>query len=543
MNPHIVKKAVKRSIMAASLLSMPLLSFGQAQPPENWHHQYNDTYKGIGTEQAYQQYLADKPAKKVVVAVIDSGIDVEHEDLKDVIWKNTDEVAGNGVDDDNNGFVDDVHGWNFIGGADGQNIGPDTYEVTREYKRLRPLYEGKAAKDFRRKADRREFEYYQDVKEAYEQKIEDSELGYQNYKNFYDGFIRAKRLMAAYVGVEEEELTAEMLSDINSPDEKIAQSAQLIQYAASNGLDEEGIKDGLDYFENRVKYGLNLDFDPRDIVGDDPNNPNEVGYGNTDVTGPDSQHGTHVAGIIAAARNNNVGMDGVANSVEIMVLRAVPDGDERDKDIAAAIRYAVDNGASVINMSFGKDFSPQKELVDAAVAYAEKNDVLIVHAAGNDGKNLDNERNYPQRTYLNSNRTAKNWLEIGASSWGKAPDNFVADFSNYGDRNVDVFAPGVAIYSTVPGSEYERLGGTSMAAPVVAGVAALLRSYYPNLSAAQVREIIMSSATSYENVKVAKPGSDNTIDFGKLSVAGGIVNAAEAMKMAETMSTSRRGRR
>ncbi|MEM6770953.1 MAG: S8 family serine peptidase, partial [Bacteroidota bacterium] len=287
-----------------------------------------------------------------------------------------------------------------------------------------------------------------------------------------------------------------------------------------------------EYFSGQVEYNYNVDFDAREIVGDNPDNLDDRNYGNNDVMGPDAGHGTHVAGIIAAVRDNNMGVNGVGGAmVEIMSVRTVPNGDERDKDVANAIRYAVDNGASIINMSFGKGYSPYKKEVDAAMKYAEKNDVLLVHAAGNDGKMLTLTNNYPNDTYEGKKKTGKTWIEVGASS-AFYDEKLPASFSNYNGKFVDVFAPGRDIYSTVPGSKYETFNGTSMAAPMVAGIAALLRSYFPDLKATQVRDIILESALPV-SIQVTKPGSEETVAFGALSATGGLANAYSAVKMAE----------
>jgi subtilisin family serine protease len=290
------------------------------------------------------------------------------------------------------------------------------------------------------------------------------------------------------------------------------------------------VKEGVDYFEVIVKYGYNTEFDSRQIVGDNYSNLFEKGYGNNDVKGPDPLHGTHVAGIIAADRKNKLGIKGIADNVKIMVVRAVPNGDERDKDVANAIVYAVDNGAKIINMSFGKSFSPEKEMVDRAVKYAEQKGVLLIHAAGNEGDDIDMEKNFPTKKYLNG-KEAKNWIEVGASSWG-SDENFVGSFSNYGKKGVSFFAPGVQIYSTTPGNTYKNEDGTSMASPSSAGVAALLMSYFPNLTAIEVKDILEKSTRKFDNLKVQKPGSKELVSFGDLSSSGGLVNAYEAVKMA-----------
>jgi subtilisin family serine protease len=281
--------------------------------------------------------------------------------------------------------------------------------------------------------------------------------------------------------------------------------------------------------ETQLAYNLDPDFDPRPIVGDDPRNLSERAYGNTDVMGPDARHGSHVAGIIGAVRANAVGVDGIAPAVQLMTIRAVPDGDERDKDIANAIRYAADNGAHIINMSFGKGWSPQKGAVDEAVRYAESKGVLLVHAAGNEGEHIGRKPSFPTPFYTTGGK-ANLWIEVGASSW-KGGDKLAAEFSNYDAERVDLFAPGVDIYSTVPGG-YERLSGTSMAAPVVTGVAALLMSYFPELTAADVKRVLLASASRYGSQRVVRPGSESErVPFSQLSVTGGIVNVYDAVKM------------
>jgi len=517
-------------------------TFGDSlkKAPANWFNldPTDDEVRGVGTEKAFKELLEGKKSETVVVAVIDSGIDTEHEDLKDVMWVNRGEIAGNGVDDDGNGYVDDIHGWNFIGGKNGEHVNHDTFELTRLYAAYSKKFEGVDPESLSRK-EKKEYDYFKELETAFQEKLTEVKQNYMGYSNFLMGYKKAKALIEAYLGVEE--LTLEAVKSVDSPDKIVSNSVSLLAYAMENGLNEEEIQEGIDYFKNQLDYGYNVEFDPRPLVGDDYDDLDERYYGNADVQGPDAEHGTHVAGIIAASRLNGKGMNGVADNVRIMALRAVPNGDERDKDIANAIYYAVDNGAKIINMSFGKSYSPHKKAVDDAVKYAEKKGVLFVHAAGNDHKNLDEANNFPNRNYENSRRSADSWLEIGASSWGGA-DNFVANFSNYGKTTVDVFAPGVDIYSTVPGSEYKDNSGTSMAAPVASGVAALILSYYPDLNSDQVKDIMMRSSLKYQGLQVNMPGTRGNeegmemVDFSELSISGGIINAYEALKMAESMS-------
>ncbi len=507
-------------------------------PPKDWFHldEKQDGFRGISTKQAYQ-LLKKRKSTPVTVAIIDSGVDIEHEDLKSKIWINTDEIAGNGQDDDQNGYVDDVHGWDFIGGADGEDINQETFELTRIYRNLKEKYEGKNPTELK-KEEREEYAYYQKIEKDYQEKIEEIKTIADQYEEFQQTiYIIEQVTQTIQEHLDKESFTLEEVQAIETDEERLSVSKKIMEDLLSRGASLEEVQEQIagdeayfKYYLDQLKYGYNLDFDPRTVVGDKVDDLEEKYYGNNEVTGPDAEHGTHVAGIVGADRDNKLGIQGVANNVQLMIIRAVPDGDERDKDVANAIRYAVDNGARVVNMSFGKDYSPHKSVVDEAVQYAEKKGVLLIHAAGNDGANIDEADNFPSKDYLNGKR-ASNWIEVGASSWG-GQDNFVGDFSNYGQDQVDIFAPGVSMYSTVPEQQYEDLQGTSMAAPVVTGVAALLMSYFPDLDATEIKEIILKSALRYDQ-SVNKPGTrSEEVAFAKLSQTGGIVNAYEAVKMA-----------
>jgi cell wall-associated protease len=535
------------------------IAFSQAAdsvkaPPEDWFLKdpETDTLQGVSAEKTYNTLLKGKPSKTVLVAVIDSGIDIEHEDLKDVIWTNEDEVAGNGIDDDKNGYADDVHGWNFIGGKNG-NVVEDTYEVTREYARLKPVYDNVEEKKIGKK-QKAEYEYWKKVKAKYERDSKFSNDQYEQYRKQYELYINAYRTIQFCDSVLEKASGMPVLkssvSSIPAGNDTVNFAKQTLTkfFSTMEGdftvkdflqdLDEflDQLKEGVDHYKVAVDYGYNTTFDSRTVIGDDPTKVDEKNYGNNDVEGPDARHGTHVAGIIGANRTNSVGIRGIADNVRIMVVRAVPNGDERDKDVANAIIYAADNGARIINMSFGKSFSPQKEAVDKAVKYAESKGVLLIHAAGNDNDDLDEKLNYPNRNYKKGG-VAKNWLEIGASAFG-ADDQFVGSFSNYGKKSVDLFAPGVQIYSTVPNDKYENLQGTSMACPATTGVAALVLSYFPDLSPGQLKEVLLQSTRKFDNLKVTKPGTkDEKVNFSELSTTGGIVNAYEAVKLAMTLKS------
>lgn len=499
--------------------------FAQQAPPENWFNldPKLDKIPGVSTERAYAELLKNKKGKQIIVAVIDGGTDPMHEDLKEVIWTNIKELPNNNIDDDGNGYIDDIHGWNFIGGQNGE-VKEDNLELTRMYVSLSLRY--KNVQD----DGGTDYAQFKKVKSEYDKRVNEATHNVSSYKGLLSGVDEIRLKLGT------DKPTPEALKAYK-PTGKYDQAAQqlLLRFQKMNlGITDlkSQLQPAIDHYEDQLKYHLNTDLDTRKIVGDNYENVQERIYGNNKVKGPEANHGTHVAGIVAAVRNNGKGMNGVADNVRIMVLRVVPNGDERDKDVANAIRYAVDNGAQIINMSFGKSYSPQKEAVDAAVRYAAEKNVLLVHAAGNDGKNTDIENNFPNRVYTSTSTEAPNWIEVGASSWKKGK-YIVGDFSNYAMLNVDVFAPGVDIYSTLPDNTYGSYDGTSMAAPVTAGVAALVWSYYPQLTAIELKEIMLLSAIKIKG-KVIVPGEKKKkVKMKKLCKTGGIVNAYEALKMAE----------
>ncbi|MEM6297174.1 MAG: S8 family peptidase [Bacteroidota bacterium] len=526
---------MKSAFLGLCLILLPSLQAAQVEVPEGWHlksYEESERY-GISLPEAYE-LLKGKKSKTVIVAVIDSGIDVEHEDLADIMWVNEDEVAGDGKDNDGNGYIDDVHGWNFLGGKDG-DVSHETLEMTRLYRKLKPKYDGKERDDIKKK-ERAEFDLYQEVKKDFEESVAQANGNIERYKDIEKQYGRFEKLIRAYLDKgEDEEITPQDLLSFESSDSIVSRAQALLAAITMAGLDESYFGETIEYFQGQLDYNLNPDFNARDIIGDNFADKKEKIYGNNNYEGPDARHGTHVGGIIAAIRGNDLGAEGVADNVRIMTIRAVPDGDEYDKDVANAIYYAVDNGAQIINMSFGKAYSPEKSVVDEAARYAESKGVLLVHAAGNDGKDTDQGKNFPHAEPLKG-KSISTWLEIGASSWG-TEDALVASFSNYAQKRVDLFAPGTEIYSTVPDDKYENLQGTSMAAPVVSGVAALLMSYFPELSAKDVKEILMDSATDLGDMEIVLPGSDREnptlVKFKELSKTGGIVNAKSAVEMAQ----------
>lgn len=513
------------------LITAPPISYTNTSPKvvelteqesRHWGHLdlQKDTIPGMSVDRAYSELLKKKKGEQVIVAVIDSGIDLDHEDLKEVLWTNTGEKPGDGIDNDGNGYVDDIHGYNFLGESYNEQmemarilrlkIGDEAYQEAAQEKLNEKLSEAQATLPQLRQIEAMVTMADENIKDA---------LGKENYS--------LADLQQYQPKNAQEERTVGMLMQVISMGQEIPEAIKDLQ-------------DGVKYFETQVKYNLNVDFNGRTPVGDDPYDiaDNQYGNGNPDSRNPDESHGSHVTGIIAATRNNEKGVDGVASNVKIMSVRAVPNGDEYDKDIALAIRYAADNGAKVINASFGKGFSPNSEWVYEALNYAASKDVLFVHAAGNDGIDLDSPEN---PTFPNDHPESPtqefvdNYLTVGALTPQFGAD-MIAVFSNYGKENVDIFAPGDQIYSTMPGDSYEFQGGTSMAAPAVTGLAATIRSYFPDLTAAQVKQVIMESGISPSvKVRVGGPeGAEKT--FSDISKSGKIANLYNALILASEVA-------
>ncbi|MEP5255992.1 MAG: S8 family peptidase [Winogradskyella arenosi] len=483
---------------------------------KHWGHLdlIKDTIPGMSVDKAYDEIIKDKKGSKVIVAVIDSGIDIDHEDLQNVLWTNEDEIPNNEIDDDKNGYIDDIHGWNFLG---------DAYDEQLEYVRL--IASG----------DTTDPRYDEAVK-----LLEDESKQYVNAKARYDQIAQAIKgadaTLTKHFG--KSDYTIEEVNAITTEDDMLSQAIQVANGMNANGFSlaeaQTEINNALVGINERLNYHFNPDFSGR-TTGDDINDLSDIGYGNGNVkpVKNSESHGTHVAGIIAAERHNGIGVDGVANNVEIMSIRAVPNGDEYDKDVALAIRYAVDNGAQVINGSFGKSFSPHAEWVRDAIKYASDNDVVFVHAAGNDSKNVDEGTNFPDDN-VNFVEISETYIRVGSIT-SKYGSKIVSSFSNYGKKNVDVFGPGSAIYSTFPDNDYKSISGTSMASPSVAGVVALVRSYFPKLSAAQVKQVILNSGLAIPTKVVVGGDASNVKPFSDLSTSGRIVNAYNALIMASKL--------
>lgn len=528
---------MKKIFLSIAVMVCFQFAKAQKQPVQGWHllDHAKDSFYGISLDKAYQ-FLKQKKIKPVTVTVgvLDSGTDTTHEDLAGVLWTNTKEIAGNNKDDDGNGYADDVHGWNFLGNAAGQNVYTNSSEWIRVYWRYRNKFEDKAI-DTGNMSPGEKYDYANWVK------AKSGVVGKGPSAGLLDT-IRQYVQTVIFCDSIFQRLSGKVIYD-----------AKEIHLLKTSNEQQEGLKDFLtdvfkqfepgvknDYVTNEVKKYLageearaNADKMPPPnnrltVTGNDDTDPSTKWYGNNNIAAGETMHGTHVAGIIGAVRNNYKGMDGVADAVKIMTVRTTPEGDEFDKDIAVGIRYAVDNGATVINMSFGKSLSPDKSMIDGAVRYAAARDVLIVQAAGNSKRNINGFDNFPNPGYLFTDSIAPNWITVGAADCnGKA-----AVFSNYGDAVVDVFSPGVAIYSTFPfTNKYMSWDGTSMASPVVTGIAALLRSYFPKLTAVQIKKIIEQSVVKPAGTTVM-PGTDQQVTMDKLCKSGGIVNAYEAVKLA-----------
>lgn len=486
----------------------------------NWQNKdlQTDTIIGTSVDKLYNTVLKDmKPQKTVIVAVIDGGVDINHTDLQGKIWVNEDEIPNNNIDDDKNGYVDDIHGWNFIGNKKGENISYESFEYTRVVK-----------------AGPNANKCYADAKKLYDKELQSKTSEKQQIDNILKTYNKSKEIIQEYAKIDANNI--DDLKTIYSDNEKVIKARDFLRLIYTIGLTEEGLKEMKTQNDEFINYYLNQDFNPRTIVGDDPLNFNDRNYGNNNVYGPTGNHGTGVSGLIAANRDNGIGINGIASNVKIMAIRSTPNGDERDKDVALAIMYAVNNGADVINMSFGKRISPQKEFVDEAVKYAESHGVLLVHSAGNDAENVDKNNFYPTYKY-NDKTVAKNWITIGASS-SKLDESLVADFSNYGVTSVDIFSPGVSVISTDTCNTYSMHDGTSFSGPIVAGIAALILSYYPNLKPEEVIQILMESSYKVTtpkkvNLPNVSGGKRKKTSFKKLSKSGGVVNAYNAFMLAK----------
>jgi subtilisin family serine protease len=550
-----MKIRIKKNLLSLGLVLISCSTFAQgtyskSELVKGWHllDKEKDGVYGISLDKAYDFLrLKNLKSKTVLVAVIDSGVDTLQEDLIHILWTNPGEIPGNGIDDDHNGYVDDIHGWNFIGGKDGSNVKDDSQEEGRIYYQYKDQFDNKAIRmDSMNVESREHYEMWVKAKKKIMGDGTDDGVDLLMLKRVVNACIKSDSIIRTSMG--KKEYTGNDLDTFQAKDmeARTAKSVLLYLFKENHIMDMTNTTFLNDFTEQADREEKKMEIKetaPKnyraDVVKDKENDIMDSLYGNNDIMATDPMHGTHVSGIIGAERNNAVGINGIADNVRIMMIRAVPNGDEHDKDISLAIRYAVNNGARVINMSFGKNLSPQKTWVDDAVKYAESKGVLLIHAAGNDAENVDTIDNFPNPNYKNSRFHAKNWITVGASSDPLAEESFksyTASFSNYGKKEVDVFAPGTRIYSTLPGrNKYGNLDGTSMAAPVVTGVASLILEYFPTLSPEEVKYCIEKSATM-PTVKAKKPGTDELVPLTELSSSGGILNAYGAVKMASAIS-------
>lgn len=521
---------------------LPEVAIDRVTEMESWFTKdaEQNNAEGTGADRAYEQ-LKLKNTKQIIVAVIDSGVDIYHEDLQGKIWTNSNEISNNGKDDDNNGYIDDVYGWNFIGGYDAEgkvvHINQEQLEVTRELVKMRA--KKKALEDQGLSLSEKDKAYFEKLDKEVSEALSDSQENFDLLATILEDMKTNFDILQPILG---EDVTFEKLTKSQvemalpkNENQEVAQAKILNHFIATGASDVARLIMIQGLYGDDINYYYNESFLPRVIVGDDPEDFSDTHYGNHEVVGPDADHGTHVAGIIAANRNNNIGIKGIAENVKIMTLRVVPNGDERDKDVALAVRYAADNGANVINMSFGKGYSPGKKQVGEAFQYAASKGVLIIHASGNESTDRDQEDRFPMRYTYNDNDERvdeiSTYLDIGASSQFKNRE-LTATFTNFGQKSVDFFAPGVRLNSTIPGNRYAVFSGTSMACPAAAGVTALVWSQYPEKSALEIKDILIQSTRSRAGLSVRLPSNHSkNVSFETLSKTGGIVDAFRALSL------------
>jgi subtilisin family serine protease len=537
--------AMKRILLLPIILFVAVVSFSQSQQSAHekkngWHllDQEADGYMGISLQKAYD-LLKGKKSTTVIVAVIDSGIDTAQEDLRDILWRNEKEINGNGIDDDKNGYVDDIYGWNFCGAKNGENLARNTYEIARVY------HNCKKEKNI---LEERKFLYSQwkKAEELINKDYDDAYKQQTGIANFFTAMEKSSQIIYDYLSVKEFSLN-DIKPLLKNDKKQVEASAELWVDLFTRGGDDKAknttyiqeISDFKGQLDTKINRKLQAPEDMRGALNkDNYTDINDRYYGNNNLKAGSGDHGTLVSGTIAAIRNNGTGMDGIADNVRIMAVRAVPGGDEHDKDVALAIRYAVDNGAKIINMSFGKPVSPYKEFVDDAVRYAASKGVLLVHGSGNDGKDITKDVFYPNPVFTDGQR-ATNFLSVGASG-DASTGGLAAPFSNYSKQYVDIFAPGMNIYATATNNQYKGADGTSLASPVATGVAALLKSYFPELTPEQIITIITASGSPVDD-EVVQPGdNEKKVKFSALSSSGRIINAYEAVKLSLSMEKEKK---
>ncbi|MFW6019546.1 MAG: S8 family serine peptidase [Bacteroidales bacterium] len=524
-----------RKVLFLLLFAIRILSAGQLQAQQEqtmpWYYQMpDDTLAAAGIDSA-QKILSNIVAEEIVVAVIDAGVDTSHIALQDHIWINEDEIPGNDKDDDNNGYTDDTHGWNFLGNKNGENLQGAPYEFVRIYDTLRQKFQSPGY-DSIPKGKNPKLDLYREVSAEYNKRVKEINKRLSTYNKILEGYNEASKILKKHF--DKKDFDLDDIRKIDAQRKDVEWAVNYYTKLADRGISKQNIETRVRTAQSVLKTKLNPDYHPRKIINDNVKNIRDSVYGNNDVNGGTASHGTAVAGIITTRQKYKIGFKGIAPKVKIMPVRAIPGGDEWDKDVALAIRYAVKNGADIINGSFGKMYSPNKQMVDSAIRYAAKNDVLVVIGAGNDHKNNDLRPNYPNKFYADS-AIAPNVISVGASN-SDSLQNMIASFSNYGKKQVDIFAPGVNIHALNTNHRTRKISGTSAAAPVVTGVAALIKTHYPAIKAADLKTILMESVTDYSELDVKIPGSEDTLKkLDEICTSGGVINAYKAVRLTKKL--------
>ncbi|CAM1341203.1 S8 family serine peptidase [Tenacibaculum amylolyticum] len=505
----------------------------QLKSKKNWHLKdiETDTLPGISLNRSYATILKNKRGKDIIIAVIDTEVDIHHKDLQNTIWVNESEIPNNGIDDDKNGYIDDVYGWNFLGNKKGENNRFINFEYTRILKQTSKDFKNLTPKDAVLKNEKK-LQLHNRAKEAYDKRMQIDSAGKANYDKLYTLYFEAKNKIYPYL--KERVFNQKSVDSLKKLKPEGINDFHFFIWSdcLKNNINDALVTKYRDNANERINKMLNLAYNDRSIQGDNENDISDTDYGNNNVSGNIDflEHGTKMAGIIANITKNT--------TIKIMPIAISAYGDENDKDIALAIRYAVDNNAKVINMSFGKEFSTHKKWVDDAIKYAEKNNVLIVSSAGNFGNNLNIESHYyPNDRGEKDSNISDNFLLIGASTY-TLNKKLKAKNSNYGNIDVDLFAPGTNIFTTNTQNRNTFSGGTSSAAAITSGVAALLYAYYPSLNASQIKSILMNSGIAY-TIPVSTPEKDDKsklTPFNQLSKSGKILNAYNAFIMAEKIT-------
>ena len=520
-----------------------------------------DNVYGAEVNKAYDFLKGKKMKKRPVVALIGSGIDVEHEDLKQAIWFNPKEKA-DGKDNDKNGLVDDINGWNFLGGKDGQVMESTMREGDREFLRLKDKYadymfDGK--------------DYYKIINEKMTKVPAPENVDEFNYYRFnvmpespiagsYGGWVlvqAVKEYAAKFDKMMRErfpnkELTQEDFNicyDPKAPRDSLAEVAFMVcAYGFSIYQTDKwdavyaGIKSGAQIQQSQAEYEAKVKQFGSDgratIIGDNYLDINDNKYGNNVLLTTDASIGTMEAGIIAGKRDNGLGGNGIMDQAEIMTLRVSANGEPYLKDIALAIRYAVDHGADVILLPVQNSLYPedQKKWISEALEYAESKGVLAITPAWEASQDLSKDIYFPNR-WMTGKKELTNLMVVSSSDKEGNPSMT----SNYGAKEVDLYAPGIDIYSTYTGDTYQTGTGIGLAAATTVGVAALLKAYYPQLTGTQIRNILLESVTSRKDVEVEKgirvngQASQDLFLFGDLCLSGGILNAYQAVVAADKL--------